>query len=190
MCVFVWQRTEVNSNMEQIQKRKIISTLLARKGVTQHLVLSISMFSLLFSYYYYYDNYYYPFLSNIVNLPFPIKSLFTHGIDKTCVFLICNGILVVLVKTSGSLISQSRFDLKEHVYIKTIHEALQTRYEDELVEVDQMEIRLDVDEDDMKVINDNDEDRTEELNKKFDEFIRKTKEELRSDAQLVMIPYN
>ncbi|KVI10419.1 hypothetical protein Ccrd_011169 [Cynara cardunculus var. scolymus] len=56
-----------------------------------------------------------------------IQLLVTHNMDKTYVFLICNGILAVLVKTSGSLISESKFDLNHHIYIKTIHESLQTQ---------------------------------------------------------------
>ncbi|PWA40762.1 hypothetical protein CTI12_AA559990 [Artemisia annua] len=145
--------------MEQVQEKISITKLLTRKGVVQlHLLLSISL-------------------------------LLTHGIDKTYVFLICNGILVVLVKTSSSLVSQSTFDLKEHVYIKTIHEALHTQYEDGLVEDAELEIKVvHGDEDDMKVVMENFGETAEESNKRFDEFIRKRKEELKSDSQLLMLP--
>ncbi|KAI3675812.1 hypothetical protein L1987_85408 [Smallanthus sonchifolius] len=168
--------------MEQIQKKRSMSEVVTRKGVTQlHLVLSVSVFSFLFSYYYYYD-YYCLVLSSYVDLVYPVKLLLTHGMDKRYVFLICNGILVVLVKTSGSLISQSSFDLKEHIYIKNIHDALQTCYADDMVEDEELVIRVDGNEEDVKFVMENVGETIEELNKKFDEFIRKRKEEISSDA--------
>ncbi|KAJ0508441.1 hypothetical protein HanIR_Chr11g0517261 [Helianthus annuus] len=172
--------------MEQIQKKRI-----TRKGVTQlPLVLSVSLFSCLFAYYYYYD-YYCSVLSSYVDLVYPVELLLTQRVDKTYVFLICNGILVVLVKTSGSLISQSSFDLKEHIYIKNIHDALETQYEDDLVEDEELVIRVDGIEEDVKFVIENDGETIEELNKKFDEFIRKRKEEIRSNGeQLSMLSYN
>ncbi|KAI3810268.1 hypothetical protein L1987_19879 [Smallanthus sonchifolius] len=168
--------------MEQIQKKRSMSEVVTRKGVTQlRLVLSVSVFSFLFSYYYYYD-YYCSVLSSYVDLVYPIELLLTQSMDKRYMFLICNGILVVLVKTSGSLISQSSFDLKEHIYIKNIHDALQTHYTDDMVEDEELVIRVDGNEEDVKFVMENVGETIEELNKKFDEFIRKRKEEIRSDA--------
>ncbi|KAK1440253.1 hypothetical protein QVD17_06078 [Tagetes erecta] len=172
--------------MEQIEKKSLVLT---TKGVTQlYLALSsATVLSFLLAYYYYYD-YYCSILPNYEDLAYPIELLLTKRMDKTYVFLICNGILVVLVKTSGSLISQSSFDLKDHIYIKNIHDALQTLYEDDVVEDEELVIRVDGNNEDVNFLMENVGETIEELNKKFDEFIRKKKEEIRSDDdQLVLL---
>ncbi|KAL8237521.1 hypothetical protein R6Q59_018602 [Mikania micrantha] len=115
---------------------------LARKGVTRlHLVLSASLISFMLTYYYY--DYYYSVLSDYIELTCHIGLILTQGMNKTYVFLICNGILVILVRTAGSLIAQSNFDLKEHMYIKSIHDALHTLYDDDMVEDEELVIRVD-----------------------------------------------
>lgn len=106
-----------------------------------------------------------------------IRLLVTHNMDKTYVFLICNGILVVLVKTSGSLISESRFDLNHHIYIKTIHESLQTQ--DDQDHPHQPMPELDDDQEEIIIRVDG---------KQEEEALHK-EEEGRSYAQLVMLPY-
>ncbi|KAI3769193.1 hypothetical protein L6452_00293 [Arctium lappa] len=104
--------------MEQIQKKR-------SKIYELYLVLFISIFfSCCWCCYLFLRN------SSPVNVALiwsMIRLLVTHNVDKTYVFLICNGILVVLMKTSGSLISESKFDLNHHIYIKTIHESLHTQ---------------------------------------------------------------
>lgn len=68
------------------------------------LLLSISVFSLLFS------------SSNVLSFlqpwhfhlyTFPLR-LVTHAVDKNCIFLLCNGILVFLAKNSGFIGTKTR----------------------------------------------------------------------------------
>lgn len=154
------------------------------------------------------------------------------------IFLICNGILVFLAKTSGLLCSRSRFDINDLRWIKKLgdqeiqieprteefllenqvlmestnpNSPLEAKLEDK-EELEQEEINgstfivendeeNDKDSESFFAFEDKDEEEedeeetresmemlsTEELNKKFDEFIRKMKEELRIQAQQQLI---
>ncbi|KAL1811426.1 hypothetical protein ACET3Z_021491 [Daucus carota] len=79
------------------------------------LLLSVSVFSLLLSY----SSSLYPifihsFKSNSL-FPHNFLVLFTHILDKNFTFLICNGILVFLAKTSGLLRSRSGIDHRRRI---------------------------------------------------------------------------
>ncbi|CAK9166878.1 unnamed protein product [Ilex paraguariensis] len=79
------------------------------------LLLSISIFSLLFVY-----SSWYSFLLPSIKFyvsTFPVQ-LVSHTLHKNCIFLICNGILVFLVKTSGLVLSPSGFDLNDLILNK------------------------------------------------------------------------
>lgn len=155
------------------------------------------------------------------------------------IFLICNGILVFLAKTSGLLCSRSRFDINDLRWRKKFgdqeiqieprteefllenqvlmestnpNSPLEAKLEDK-EELEQEEINgstfivendeeNDKDSESVFAFEDKDEEEddeeeetresmgmlsTEELNKKFDEFIRKMKEELRIEAQQQLI---
>lgn len=84
------------------------------KNVTK-LLLSVSVFSLLLSY----SSTLYPvfihsFKSNSL-FPHNLQVLLSHILDKNFTFLICNGILVFLAKTSGLLRSRSGLDHQRRI---------------------------------------------------------------------------
>ncbi|KAL8098718.1 hypothetical protein AgCh_031456 [Apium graveolens] len=84
------------------------------KKVTK-LLLSVSLFSLLLSY----SSSLYPifihsFKSNSF-FPHNLQVLLTHILDKNFTFLVCNGILVFLAKTSGLLRSRSGLDHQRRI---------------------------------------------------------------------------
>jgi hypothetical protein len=203
------------------------------KKITQ-LLVSVSVFSFFFSY---------PSLFSFLqsfNLYFSTFSshLFSHTIDKNCIFLLCNGLVVFVAKYSGLTRSLSGSNNNEESF-KSIGDGLQPESliletkeamldKEALVEsigsaenvavekereMDHFikdveketeksvveeggrggESRLSISEEDqeeeeeegngMSIMS------TEELNKKFDDFIRRMKEEIRIEAQqqLVMV---
>ncbi|XP_039027620.1 uncharacterized protein LOC120161439 [Hibiscus syriacus] len=174
-----------------------------------HLFLSVSVFSLFFSYSYW------PSLLHSFNfnfhdsLPF---QLFSHAIDKNCIFLVCNGLLVFLAKYSGLISSSSMYndddpsfnsyedvpradqsvDLEPKAPLlddkatleSTVDEAIKNSVEIVEEEEDNKRgLEITVEEEEDGVLS------TEDLNKRFDEFIAKMKEELRTEAgqQLVTV---
>ncbi|XVE96655.1 hypothetical protein REPUB_Repub02eG0241400 [Reevesia pubescens] len=232
------------------------------------LLLSVSVFSLLFSHSYW-ISLLHSFNFNYHNsLPF---QLFSHTIDKNCIFLFCNGLLVFLAKYSGLISSSSKYNpsddesfksyeyvppyesivlepkaplLENEVALESTAEALKNsivmegREEEELAaakretenltleeeeedgekwglmtseeeeensgfgEEDEGEVKgydgffaddfeesENYDTEEEEEVEGNRVLSTEELNKRFDEFIRKMKEELRIEArqQLVMV---
>ncbi|XVF70874.1 hypothetical protein PTKIN_Ptkin11bG0197400 [Pterospermum kingtungense] len=232
----------------------------SHRKLTQ-LVLSVSVFSLFFSHSYWFSLVH-SFTFNFHNtLPF---QLFSHNIDKNCIFLLCNGLLVFLAKYSGLInSSSSKYNLSDHDQSFKSHEdvpiamepkapletdeavkniilmeaiqdeepepeaAAETETENFTMEEDEEEEEDEdqkwgwiksVEEDEEEELQGSHDDdifaqyfeetenydreeeeeeevegnrvlSTEELNKKFDEFIRKMKEELRIEArqQLVMV---
>ncbi|KAL5803879.1 hypothetical protein ACOSQ3_030679 [Xanthoceras sorbifolium] len=66
------------------------------KGVITKLVLSVSLLSLFFSLLHNFD----------FSISLPMK-LVSHTLDKNCIFLLCNGLLVFLAKYSGFFTSSS-----------------------------------------------------------------------------------
>ncbi|GMJ01472.1 hypothetical protein like AT3G13130 [Hibiscus trionum] len=176
-------------------------------GKFTQLVLSVSVFSLLFSHSYWLSLLHYCFTLNLHDtLPF---QLFSHNIDKNCMFLLCNGLLVFLAKFSGFISSWKHNNLSvlghdddNDRYFESFEDV--PRFDRSLVlepkapllqkdealrngtsmEETQEEDQEEEEDEDLKVLSTDD-----ELNKRFDEFIRKMKEELRIEArrQSVMV---
>ncbi|GAV68801.1 hypothetical protein CFOL_v3_12304 [Cephalotus follicularis] len=208
-------RTEHVQTLSQITKSEFL------KKLTQ-LLLSVSVFSLLFAHS--------PVLSLLHSLTFHFSTfpiqLFSHTLDKNCIFFLCNGLVVFLAKFSGLINSsssknnQSTDQTFKHYENDTTSFTLETRAP--LVEGESLKPVLeDVDvnegqeieklvveekrvlykkerETDFFVAEDEEEEHesglfneeegnglltTEELNKKFDDFIRKMKKELKIEAQ-------
>ncbi|XP_060197859.1 uncharacterized protein LOC132626623 [Lycium barbarum] len=182
------------------------------------IVLLLSLFSFLFSYTYFYYKYFY-----FVAFPFQILNHIAG--DKNYIFLICNGILLLLTKTSGMvniLLSPSDFDLNEfsktysEVLLESSSSALSeckeeeeeiTKFEilddnkqleasKEIVEVDENGIftnNIEEENEEEKaeggkeVVEESDDEplnklSIEELNKIFEEFIKRMKQEIRVDV--------
>ncbi|KAK8691172.1 hypothetical protein V6N13_074691 [Hibiscus sabdariffa] len=220
----------MDQTQDQKQKQSLsqfIESQLDRK-LTQ-LLLSVSVFSLFFSYSYWFSLFH-------DTLAFKFLS---HDIDKNFIFLLCNGLLVFLAKYSGLITSLSNHNhsdvhqsFKSYEYVpqtgstrldpetplldqevawETTGEALENSsvVEEEedagFVEEDEDGLKGSIDdpfvqdieesesyepeEEEEGIIEENQVLSNEELNKKFDEFIRKMKEELRIEArqQLVMV---
>ncbi|XP_045819471.1 uncharacterized protein LOC123912918 [Trifolium pratense] len=147
-------------------------------------------------------------------------QLFTHTIDKNCMFLLCNGLLVFVGITrslswSSSVDESSNFDKDGSQSLYSNVEAIK---ESMLVEEKVKNINLEVgkgssilvseQEEEISLFDDGDEDEdeeqemverieeeevveeanlvlsTEELNKKFDDFIKRMKEDLRIEAKV------
>ncbi|WRX28388.1 hypothetical protein QQP08_020875 [Theobroma cacao] len=87
------------------------------------LVLSVSVFSLFFSHSYWLSLLH-SFNFNFHNtLPF---QLFSHAIDKNCIFLLCNGLLVFLAKYSGLISSSSKHNLSDDQSFKSYEDVPQS----------------------------------------------------------------
>ncbi|OMO83720.1 hypothetical protein CCACVL1_11248 [Corchorus capsularis] len=253
------------------QKKQSLSQIIKsqfHKKLTK-LLLSVSVFSLFCSHSYWISLF--RSLNFHNTLPF---QLFSHTIDKNCIFLLCNGLLVFVAKYSGLISSSSKYEdqsnfksyedvpqsepvnleekaplLEKEIALESADQALENsimvegRHEEEkeeaeaeteignftvqeeeeeeeekwglmtleeeenggFVEEDEGEVKgsendLFVQEfeesenygrdyEEEEVVEGNRVLSTEELNKRFDEFIRKMKEELRIEArqQLVMV---
>lgn len=140
----------------------------------------------------------------------------SFNIDKNYVFLLCNGILVLIVKNSALKISDSHLDSSANLYgeqnmksgdsphklveVSEITKPALVAEEKVVVEVE--EVREDeqggheiivVDEDEEEEVEVEDEEvigllSTEELNKKCDDFIRKMRDGIKFEAQqLIMV---
>ncbi|XP_054799729.1 uncharacterized protein LOC129304109 [Prosopis cineraria] len=152
---------------------------------------------------------------------FPSK-IFSHTIDKNCIFLLCNGLLVFLgITTSFSTSSPPHDDLFHHYshdYDASEDEVIRvSEIAAEMMQEDDPDTDADADADevsgvllglelkeeeewledddeivDAESVEDEEENwmlSTEQMNKKFDDFIRRMKEDLRIEAkrQLVMV---
>lgn len=106
---YCYENMKYNNSLKNKDHDQLITiTSKSLKKVTK-LLLSVSVFSLLLSY----SSSLYPIFIHSFksNSLFPhFQVLLTHILDKNFTFLICNGILVFLAKTSGLLCSRSGFD--------------------------------------------------------------------------------
>ncbi|XP_048330732.2 uncharacterized protein LOC107415360 [Ziziphus jujuba] len=137
-------------------------------------------------------------------------SIFTRSLERKYMFLVCNGILAFLAKSSVSSTSSSTFvgeseltvdrELEyqgnESLYASDNHdevktEALKVEHEGNEEEGSwSLSMKQENEEDEMEGIETGNEGvvaSTDELNKKFEEFIRKMKEEIRIEAQQQLI---
>lgn len=110
-----YENMNFNNSLKNRDHDQLITiTRKSLKKVTK-LLLSVSVFSLLLSY----SSSFYPifihsFKSNSL-FPHNLQVLLTHILDKNFTFLICNGILVFLAKTSGLLRSHSGRDHQRRI---------------------------------------------------------------------------
>ncbi|XP_010487060.1 PREDICTED: uncharacterized protein LOC104765089 [Camelina sativa] len=182
------------------------------KRLTKFIVVSIWVLSLLVTH----NFYLYRFTIQLV----------THAVDKNYMFLLCNGLLVVVAKCSGLVVSsnsietsnaEQTFDYRDFKSYGTI---LELEYDcadgigrtesflaEEFTTLEEDTKHQETEEEDDNTLADNDGDEEcdlreeeeledvelltsteeEEMNKKFDEFIRKMKEELRIEARRHLI---
>ncbi|XP_042029742.1 uncharacterized protein LOC121776614 [Salvia splendens] len=165
------------------------------KTATLRLLALLSFLSLMYSYFF-------SGLSSYYNIQFStlIFSLFAHAMDRKYVFLICNGIVAFLVKslsfTSSSGVSQTPPTLVQEKVEYGVGEEEETDTREECSygalseeEEDEDEDNGGVDEDDKggEGASREEEVSTEELNHKFEEFIKKMKEEIRIEAEQPLI---
>ncbi|CAA2977092.1 Hypothetical predicted protein [Olea europaea subsp. europaea] len=92
------------------------------KMIGQLLLLSVPVLSFIFSYSLWCSSLVYS--SKVYFTAYPIQ-LVTHALNKNCIFLLCNGLLVFLAKTSGLVHSRAGFDLNDLLQ-KKIGDGLQT----------------------------------------------------------------
>ncbi|PSS06461.1 Ankyrin repeat domain-containing protein [Actinidia chinensis var. chinensis] len=155
------------------------------------ILLSISAFSLLFSCF--------PFLPLLCNYFSNFSfQLFRYTTDRNYIFLFCNGILVFLIRNSVmaatsplGTIDTNPEPIKRNVDVVEVelekgrgNENLVTEEgeENDILTEDQVIVEEDVEEEGMGLLS------AEELKKKCDDFIRKMREGIKSEAQqLVMV---
>ncbi|KAL2245229.1 uncharacterized protein LOC105174958 [Sesamum indicum] len=173
------------------------------KNIIPHLLLSLSLFSFVFSY-----------SSSLLSLhspnKFPYFSTNNSFLNKNCLFLICNGLLVFLAKTSGTLVPPPPKQVLEKLYVLEEISAHPKQEEEEETKEksgqgakDQVSIFIEEEEgggdledergscwlfDDEQLYGEEAEEEeeeeekeemsTEEMNKKFEDFIRRMKEEI------------
>ncbi|GAV79186.1 hypothetical protein CFOL_v3_22651 [Cephalotus follicularis] len=152
--------------------------------IATKLLLSISIFSII--------------LSNPSFLPYIFQSpmqLFSYNIDKNYMFLLCNGILVLIIKNSGLVTNSqwqthvsSRCDLKHgNIHRQVVESSQKTdsvAEENVFMEVD--EAQDEVEEQVNEFLDEEGTDQLlsiEELNKKCEDFIRKMKTGIQIEAQ-------
>ncbi|XP_021288524.1 uncharacterized protein LOC110419753 [Herrania umbratica] len=115
------QEMDPTGNQKQQSLSQFMKSQFHRK-LTQ-LVLSVSVFSLFFSHSYWLSLLH-SFNFNFHNtLPF---QLFSHAIDKNCIFLLCNGLLVFLAKYSGLISSSSKHNLTDDQSFKSYEDVPQS----------------------------------------------------------------
>ncbi|XVE50833.1 hypothetical protein DITRI_Ditri01bG0195500 [Diplodiscus trichospermus] len=214
-------------NQKQQSLSQFIKSQFHRKPT--QLLLSFSFLFLLFSHPYWFSLLH--SLNFNFNNTFPFQ-LFSHAIDKNCIFLLCNGLLVFLAKFKDNLSDDQSFNSYEEDVLELepkppllLTEAamesgvmeesqeenlavaetngekwglmtIEKEEEEEEEEENNAPFEQDIGESENQEreekIELEEENRvlsTEEMNKRFDEFIRKMKEELRIEArqQLVMV---
>ncbi|XP_052208149.1 uncharacterized protein LOC127811966 [Diospyros lotus] len=203
--------------MDQQTVTKFINSEFVKKAT--QLLLSVYVFSFLFSYASWFSSSFHS-LTNF--------QLLSHMMDKNCIFLIFNGILVFIAKTSGLISSSPACDHSNQLLFKrpepdtdsflekeisidraeplegSLPEEEKEKSDEDLVKEEQEaqvgginNPSVEDEESDQKEmvidgvfrIQEEEEEEgngfmsTEELNRKFDEFIRKMKEEIRIGAQ-------
>ncbi|KAJ6343275.1 hypothetical protein OIU76_005084 [Salix suchowensis] len=187
--------------MESVKHRDLESNLIDRRSLklATKLLAPVCFVSVIFTY-----SSLLPLISNFVQFP-------SFSVDKNYVFLLCNGILVLIVKNSGLKISHSHPDScasfhgeqstksgdSQHrpVGVSEIAKPAFGAAEEEKAVVEVEEAREDEQGCREIAVIDEDEDEvnwslsTDELNKKCDEFIRRMKDEIKSESQqhLVMV---
>ncbi|XP_024185214.1 uncharacterized protein LOC112190031 [Rosa chinensis] len=167
-------------------------------------LLSISVFSILFS-----QSSLISFLVHFPNafISSPSVRLFSYTFDKNYMFLLCNGLLVFIVKNSGligtspsgSNLINDEDDVKingetrEVGVVKLTETNAQKAEEDQVINVETEQVQ---EEEKKLLITEEEEEEeeedvgflsTEELNKKCDEFIRKVREGIKLEVQQSMI---
>ncbi|KAG5232085.1 Tetratricopeptide repeat superfamily protein [Salix suchowensis] len=175
--------------MESVKHRDLESNLIDRRSLklATKLLAPVCFVSVIFTY-----SSLLPLISNFVQFP-------SFNVDKNYVFLLCNGILVLIVKNSGLKISHSHPDSCASFHgeqsTKKIAKPAFGAAEEEKAVVEVEEAREDEQGCREIAVIDEDEDEvnwslsTDELNKKCDEFIRRMKDEIKSESQqhLVMV---
>ncbi|XP_057485321.1 uncharacterized protein LOC130771679 [Actinidia eriantha] len=146
------------------------------KQVTQ-LLLSVSIFSFFFQYSF-----------NKLHLSKLSFQILSHTMDKIFIFLICNGILVFLAKSSSFKKIRDGFESSLEKEINEPLENVQEKEEEEYSmegEVEDSKNFIEEEEEEEEIVNGLLS--REELNKRFDEFIRRMKEEIRIGAQQQLV---
>ncbi|GAV59859.1 hypothetical protein CFOL_v3_03390 [Cephalotus follicularis] len=172
---------------------------------TWQLIVSLSLFSLLLCYYSFGFSLF-PYSINVYLSTF-LLSFFSYTPERKYMFLICNGILAFLAKTSVSCSSSTDMrpvsvqnaapveeeeEEEEEEDIWSLYGEEnergcdnEGREEEESVPLTKQEEELE--EVEPEVANEELAISTDELNKKFEDFIRKMKEEIRIEAQRPLI---
>ncbi|KAI8001637.1 hypothetical protein LOK49_LG09G00060 [Camellia lanceoleosa] len=213
--------------MDQNEKQKLQTSIQSNKYrqflmKTMQFLLSVSVLSFLLSYSSAISNFFHYFSFRFSTL------LFSQTLERKYIFLICNGIVAVLVKNLNFTSSSPPGSDLRDVFAKTDQEdgmkpvlEMEAPVEDEetsvaCIEEEQengsLNIKQEGDSRALITVTDDDEEEeeekdsgslipplsaedegnevnvsTEELNRKFDEFIRKMKEEIRIEAQQQLI---
>ncbi|XP_059662401.1 uncharacterized protein LOC132308356 [Cornus florida] len=212
------QSEQYLNSLTQYLNKKVIQLLIISLSFLSFSFLSLSFSSPCYSFFLHYFNLY---LSG-----FPFQLLTQYSLHRNYIFLICNGILVLLAKTSGfiNILSPSvDSDLNDHSVLIN-GDSLQSSKESLMIEKEQVSVEyLDEEHEPAGIVNFNtklggeekqeetekgssgfiiqeekeeeeeeeeEEDgnddellNREELNKKFDDFIRRMKQEIRIEAQ-------
>ncbi|KAK7859943.1 uncharacterized protein LOC111995608 [Quercus suber] len=203
--------------MEQIEDQKFQTVCKFNKfQFLKRTLLFVFSVSLITLFIYYTSGFcFFPYFYNVYFSTF-FFSLFTHTIERKYMFLICNGILAILAKSAvsysasctendiGSLenvdlvaereevAEAERVEEQEDGSSNTEKEERESEAfpaEDEGIEEEENGVLLRTDGDkELAAAAVNEEfPSTDELNKKFEEFIRKMKEEIRIEAQQHLI---
>ncbi|KAB2033055.1 hypothetical protein ES319_D05G422000v1 [Gossypium barbadense] len=161
--------------MDQTEKQKQKQSLSQFHRKLTRLLLSVSIFSLFFSHSLFHS------LNSTFHDTLAFKFL-SHNIEKNFIFLLCNGLLVFLAKFSGLISSSSKHN-NDHQSFKSYEYVTQTESTslDPKTPLLEKEENAGLDEEELKRAS-VDEPFVEEMNKRFDEFIRKVKEELSTEA--------
>ncbi|QHO37465.1 hypothetical protein HN51_003919 [Arachis hypogaea] len=123
---------------------------------------------------------------NYAYFPTFILSIFTHTLHRKYMFLICNAILAFLAKTSSS---SNHHQHEEHALVHMLVPPTATALPQEQEEEDEGDEEEEVEDASSSMMGTNNEQvgNEEELNRKFEEFIRKMKQEIRIEAQTHLI---
>ncbi|KAH6781004.1 hypothetical protein C2S52_012241 [Perilla frutescens var. hirtella] len=176
------------------------------KKITQ-ILLPLSVFSLLFSHSSLTPLFLESYDYLVSNFSFKVK-IFTYTTERNCIFLLCNGILVLIIQSSGLISKITPVNSAPKTSRIDDHRGEKVRFEEtkdkgvekveileekssengggfaaEFVEEDfeSCEVeKLDAEEEEYDDIDDDGEIDKEELNKKFEDFIKKVKLEIQS----------
>ncbi|XP_021629555.2 uncharacterized protein LOC110627512 [Manihot esculenta] len=125
--------------------------------------------------------------SSLLPFIFNLMQFFSSNIGKNYMFLLCNGILVFIVKNSG-LVGSSHQDINPINNGENLQKQLETvSAEEQVHEIADKSLVMvegvDEDDDDEEIGLPN----VEELNKKCDDFIRNMKERIKFEAQQLVL---